>query len=327
MDSSIFMKDRWIFFVLAFLAPLMGRSEDISPYKFTDKEGPFVEYTIPASSRFLVPRLGEGAPDIVFYFSPPQKDLFPIAILCGGSLSQGSLFSEIQLHRYFLQELWDLGLGVLTLERWGIDGSEIDEKEFFAHYTRSQRLRDLRAVIQYVEKNPPAGWDGRFVFIGVSEGGPLVTELSTLYSNAIATINWCGAGDWSWADEFWQFFQDCEASDPFPEDVPRSRLEYDLLVKKIIQNPMPDEWMGGMTYLYHADAFQTPSIDYSKIQSPFLVVAGTEDSAIESSDQFVEKATALGAPITYFRVEGMDHYVRRRPDVLQDSFAWLQKQL
>lgn len=85
--------------------------------------------------------------------------------------------------------------------------------------------------------------------------------------------------------------------------------------------------MGGMTYLYHADAFEKPSIDYAKIKIPFLVVAGAEDSIIESCDQFVQKALDAGAPITYFRVDGMDHYIRKRPDVIDKSFEWLKFQI
>lgn len=313
-------------------------AEEISPHKFGEKGLP--EYAIPPSSRFSCPRSGEG-PNIVYYFSQPsQKESFPIAIFCTGSSSEGSLHSVIHLHRYFLQELLDLGLGVLTLEQWGIDGTQIHEKEFFAHYTRSQRLKDHMDLIQYLEQHPPLGWDGRFVFIGVSEGGPLVTELTTLCPNTIATINWSGAGDWAWADELWQFFQHWKQKSwlvwmydliprclPFSSDVPHSRSEYDTLVQNIIANPTSDKWMGGMTYLYHADAFLTPRLDYTKLKSPFLVVSGTEDSNIASSDQFVEQAKEAGAPITYFRIEGMDHYIRHRPDVIEESFTWLQRHL
>ncbi len=85
--------------------------------------------------------------------------------------------------------------------------------------------------------------------------------------------------------------------------------------------------MGGMTYFYHADAFQKPPIDYSRIRSPFLVVEGTEDSTIESCDQFVQKAIEAGALIIYFRIDGMDHWIRKRPDVIDRSFEWLKQQL
>lgn len=75
-----------------------------------------------------------------------------------------------------------------------------------------------------------------------------------------------------------------------------------------------------------------PKIGYEKIHTekihtPFLVVSGTEDTIIQSSDAFVEKARNSGANVTYLRVEGMDHYVRKRPDIIDQSFEWLRSQL
>jgi len=110
---------------------------------------------------------------------------------------------------------------------------------------------------------------------------------------------------------------------PFPE----TREEFDALVDTIKAHPTADQRMCGMTYLYLADAFQWSFVDYGKIQAPFLVVTGTEDSIIASSDLFVQKARDAGAPITYFRIDGMDHYVRKRPDVIDRSFEWLEQQL
>ncbi|MGC2594647.1 MAG: hypothetical protein WA347_00025, partial [Rhabdochlamydiaceae bacterium] len=233
-----------------------------------------------------------------------------------------------------------LQVGYLTVEKWGIDGNHINETEFWNHYTRSQRLEDHLKVINYLEQHPPEGWNRQLIFIGVSEGGPLVTDLSTICPNTLATINWVGAGVWPWADELWQFFENWKQNSfwirlydaiprwlPFSSDIPPTRQEFDALIQHIIRNPTPSESMGGMTYFYHADAFQKPAVDYSKIQSPFLVVKGTADSDIESCDQFVQKAQEAGAPITYFRVDGMDHWLRKRPDVIDQSFDWLKQQL
>jgi acetyl esterase/lipase len=79
----------------------------------------------------------------------------------------------------------------------------------------------------------------------------------------------------------------------------------------------------GMTYMYHADALTYSSPNYQKIRTPMLIIAGTQDSIIQSSDAFVDKARNAGAPITYFRIDDMDHYVRKRPDIIKKSFEWL----
>lgn len=68
-------------------------------------------------------------------------------------------------------------------------------------------------------------------------------------------------------------------------------------------------------------------VDYKKIRTPFLFVAGAEDTIIDSSDAFVEKAKNSAVNMTYLRVEDMDHYVRKRPDIINQSFEWLTNQL
>lgn len=48
---------------------------------------------------------------------------------------------------------------------------------------------------------------------------------------------------------------------------------------------------------------------------------------IHSIDAFVEKAKNLGVNVTYLRVEDMDQYVRKRPDIINQTFEWLKSQL
>ena len=318
-----------------------SNTNDITPYKF-DNPLHAPAYDIPASSRFTVSRAQVDAPAIVYYFSTPRAQQYPIAILCTGSSNRDAIFSNILLHRYFLQEFTDLGAAVLTVEQWGVDGSNIDSDIFIEHYTRSQRLHDHQAVIEYLKSNPPSGWDGTLILFGVSEGGPLVTSLTTEYSDMMrATINWVGAGDWSWNDELWRFIEVMRKNAswwmklwdfmprwiPFAFDLPKTRSEYDAIMNNALENPCVEKEFMGMTYKYHADAMTYPATEYHKIRTPFLVVAGCLDSFIDSCDAFVEKAQTAGAPITYIRVEDMDHYVRRRPEIIQQSFDWLAGQM
>lgn len=328
--------------IIMFCATLsVCAAQDITPYKF--KEHPFeISHEVPASSRFTVARLQAGAPDIVYYLTKPDnKQSYPIALLCGGSSSKDAIYSIIMLHRYLLQEFLDLGCAVMTVEQWGVDGQHVDQETFMQHYTRSQRLQDHQTVIDYLRSNRPDGWDGTFVLLGVSEGGPLVTSLTEQYAHCIrATVNWCGAGDWSWDNELWEFMRVMRLCAPwyyklldwlpfsrFFGSLPKTRKKYDLLMQEIIKNPCLDKEYMGMTYLYHADALQYPLPDYEKITTPFLVVVGTADPVLPSSDDFVQKVLAAGAPVTYHRIEGMDHYVRQRPDVIEQTFYWLKNKL
>ena len=90
---------------------------EITPYKFSDE---LPEYIIPENARYSVNREVSDAPDIIYYYSQPEKNSFPIAILCEGSSDESNIASVIHFHRYFLQECIDLGLGVITLEQWGL---------------------------------------------------------------------------------------------------------------------------------------------------------------------------------------------------------------
>ncbi len=112
---------------------------------------------------------------------------------------------------------------------------------------------------------------------------------------------------------------------PYSLDLyfPKSRSDHDQAMDETIKNPSTDLKLAGMTYKYHHDAL----IAYEKIKTPYLVVAGVKDSIIDSSDAFVRKAREVGAPITYMRISDMDHYVRKKEDVINDSFVWLKKQL
>jgi pimeloyl-ACP methyl ester carboxylesterase len=318
--------------------------EQSTPYKYTTKEREqgLSTYKIPPSSRFTTKRSDPSAPDIIYYLTIPPQSSFPIAILCGGSSLKNDVNSIIHFHRYFLQEFLDCGAAVLTVEQQGVDGNTIDVDVFIEHYTRSERLSDHQKVIDHLKANPPNGWNGKLLLLGVSEGGPLVTTLTTNYSDIIAaTINWVGASGWSWRDELWAFTVNLDKTIPWhfklrmklPEwmpfsvdfHLPNSREEFDTIMDKAICSPTVEKEFLGMTYKYHADALKEyPRPDYSTIKTPFLVVSGEQDTVIHSCDLFVEEAKKDGAPITYLRISKMGHYIRERPDVVAQSFEWLK---
>jgi len=133
--------------------------ESITPYKFTSSNQ-LPTYSIPQSARFTAPRLNAQEPPIIYYFSRPKAEEYPIALLCTGSSSEDSISSVIHFHRYFLQEFMDMGVGVITVEQWGVDGNSIHSQEFMEHYTRSQRLNDHIEVVEAIIAHPPAGWNG-----------------------------------------------------------------------------------------------------------------------------------------------------------------------
>ncbi|MGI4851134.1 MAG: alpha/beta hydrolase family protein [Janthinobacterium lividum] len=328
-----------ILILLSISSLFCSQDIEITPYKFTDSEyDQKRRYFVPSSSRFLAKRTETKAPNIIFYLTKPKVSTYPIAIICGGSTSFDDVESIIHFHRYFLKEFLDLSIAVVSVEQWGIDGDHIDKKEFLHHYTRTQRLKDHRDVIEHLKEHPPLGWNKKLIFLGVSEGGPLVTSLTGEYSDiTLAAINWCGAGNWPWREELWIFLQKLVGENPQKcahlEEVEEcfscdqkiiSREFYDHRMNETIQNPTSDLFFGGMTYLYHADAQSYFDPDYQRLKTPFLVVTGIQDTIIGSSDDFVKKAKQAGVPITYYRIADMDHYIRKRPGIIQASFKWLK---
>lgn len=333
-------------FVLFFCALSHLTWAQITPYQYTDAEAQkgLSPYTVPAECKFSAPPLEEGPPKVNFYLSKPTSaHTYPLVLLCGGSSSRKDIQSAIHLHRYFLQQLLDLRCGVITVEQQGVSDTHVDPTEFMNHYTRSRRLSDCKAVIEHLRKHPPIGWNGKFVFIGVSEGGPLVTQLTADYQlNTLATINWCGADGLNWKEELWLFIDSMRdilvgslpwyhklrlklpSWAPFALQLPTTRQDYEQIIYAITQNPTYSKEFMGMTYAYHVDALNWPLTDLPKIKTPFLVVGGAKDPAITSIDTFVRNAEKAGMPITYFRIEDMGHSVRKRPDVLERSFKWLK---
>lgn len=114
---------------------------------------------------------------------------------------------------------------------------------------------------------------------------------------------------------------------PFFPKVPRTRLNFDGLMDSISAHPSAENEFLGMSYKYHADAESFPLPDYSRMQKPFLAVSGAKDSFIKSSRDFDRKALMSAANVTFWEVQDMDHYVRKRPDVIERSFRWLATQL
>ena len=154
---------------------------------------------------------------------------------------------------------------MITVEQEGVDGHHVDVKEFMDHYTRSNRLKDHQSVLDHLFKNPVKGWNGKWIFFGVSEGGPIATTLTTRYPDEVlATINWAGAGDFSWREDLWQFIQKMDQTlpwyfkvraylpswMPFAIDLyfPKSRAEHEHALDQTIANPTPALKLAGMTY-------------------------------------------------------------------------------
>lgn len=281
---------------------------------------------------YSISRNKPSEPNINFYLSKPSVQSYPIVILVGGSTDKEHLASILWFHNYFSKELSSAMLGAVSVEGWGINGHDISESEFMNHYTRTQILHDCQYVIDYIRKHPPIGWNGKLGLLGVSEGGNIAIELNEdLKNNVLATVLWSGASDLSWRDELWANMQEihgtisnCDFQDC--KDI-SSRKNYDLRMDEILENPSPNKYFFNMTNKYLADAMNYPTPNYKKMNGSLLIITGDKDKLVTSSDMFYDKAKSAKVDITYWRIESMDHYIRKRPDLIESSFEWLQQKL
>ena len=163
----------------------------------------------------------------------------------------------------------------------------------------------------------------------------MVNQLSIHYPQTTATINWSGAGDWSWPNELWAWAKQVRKEHPFLAGlyswwhrIPKTRKGFNEMMAKTLRDPSDTRWIFGMTYSYHADAINNAQFAYERIHAPMLIVCGTKDSLVESCDSFVRKAQVVNSPITYWRIDGMEHLIsQNKENIIPKSFEWLKQWL
>ena len=268
------------------------------------------------------------------FSKPSLVNTYPIVILVGGSTDKEHLSSIANFHKYFYTQLLQNNLGAISVDGWGINLNHINESEFMNHYTRSQILSNYQQVIDHLIKYPPTGWNGKLAVLGVSEGGPIATQLNEQNKMISATVLWSGTIDSSWRDALWLDMYKVYTSVCVPLKNPvkdcydvATKDRFESRIDNILANPTSESYFFNMTNMYVADGVKFPTPDYDKLHGAILVVTGVKDTIIDSSDIFYEKAKQHDIDIAYWRVESMDHLIRKRPDLINDSFSWLANKL
>ena len=187
-------------FLTLFCALLFVACSNFAPQaKETNNDVLFESFTI---SRNI--KIDKAGSNINYYLSKPSiKGSYPIVILVGGSTDKEHISSIASFHKYFTKQLSQNNLGAVSVDGWGVSLDHANESEFMKHYTRTQILSNYQQVINYLKKNPPSGWNGKLAVLGVSEGGPIATQLNEQNQAVLATVLWSGAIDSSWRNTLW----------------------------------------------------------------------------------------------------------------------------
>ena len=276
--------------------------------------------------------------EIIYYIFQPDQETYPIVVLCEGSYCAGQpIKTPSGLLKNFLPILKNCNVGLLTVEKWGVNGSQVDEKQFHVHNIITQRIQDHEQVIDHFIITKPNGWNGKLVFLGGSEGGDVATALTLNYAEKVlATIIFAGIGLRSRQDEIWDHMESkrrdsswCEQWVLWWDGAFKNRDDFDRKIESMIKNPDPTKWWYGQTYKYWADAFtrqrEALAPEFYNLKSPIFISTGTADSFIESSDELVKYMKQHDMQVAYHRLQDVPHDQRvHAPKIFDVAAIWLQ---
>lgn len=253
---------------------------------------------------------------LVYYLDSSKEHNAPIVILIEGSYNDAiGPESILRLHKKIATPFLQAGMHIVLLERRGVDGKQIDIDLFHQFNFPSQRLSDHLTLIQYLRNNPPPHWNGQFIVIGGSEGGPIAIKLAHQI-HPLACVAIVGCGSTSFKEYIWKTIQSIQAESPWGTqsliswyyDIPVTRDAYEQQYQLMKANPTPKEKWFGQTFLYWADALdQTEDQEFLALKCPAIVVAGEKDIECSSTDHLIEVSRQHNQDVTYLRIEGMKH--------------------
>jgi len=175
-------------------------------------------------------------------------------------------------------------------------------------------LSDHLHLIEHIRENRPAGWNGKLIIIGGSEGGPIAINLARR-TNPDACVAIVGCGDQTFQEYIWNVIQAISSSMSWWQrflfwwhSIPTDRAGYNKQCEKMKKDPDHKKWWFGQTFRYWADALdQCEMDDFLTLSCPCLVVAGTNDVESEATDRIIQMAKNKNKDVTYLCVEGMGH--------------------
>lgn len=246
---------------------------------------------------------------LIYYLENPKNVKYPILVAIEGSLNINHIQSVLRLHKKIAKPMLDIGIGVMSLERRGIDGEKIEKNIVHRFNFPSQRLTDHVFCIKNLLKNPTENWNGKIIFLGGSEGGPISIKLSHIF-NPEACIAIVGCSDLSFKDYIWEFiklkFKNSKLSKK--SGLPSCYEDYNDWCEYMKNNPDPNKFWFGQSFLYWADALdQTEYREFLSLKCPSLIIAGSKDTACFATDRLIKKAYNNNQKITYLKIEKMAH--------------------
>lgn len=255
------------------------------------------------------------------YLSPPlRKKTFPIAILCQGSYCKDCTTQSVYPFHIILAKIFNsVGIGVLSIEKRGVDKDHFDADIFHEYNVIENRMDDYKEILYSLSNHKLDGWNSQLIFIGTSEGGWIAPRLAHIVPETCAVMIFGGAGAWKFKDEIVFLLK--------KNGSPLTEQEIESQFKTMIDNPSPKKFWLNQTYKFWAQGLELSNRDdILNLSCPTYLSIGSKDDCIESSDElWVNIQESNKTNVTYARYEGLDHdMMDDRYTVFQDAVKWIE---
>lgn len=252
----------------------------------------------------------------LYFAELPELEMnYPIVLAVDGSFGQDrGPHSVLGFHERVAQVFAQSEVGIVTMERFGVNRDYIDKQRFHEKNTPSYRLGHYIDFIDYLNECPPKGWNGKLVILGISEGGPIAIRLADKVKPS-ALIVLVGCGNQTFKEYIWkilvsmpeEYQQSC-----FPDIADYTSLQdaYAEQIQLMKKNPDPFLFWFGQSYLYWSDALDLrEDQEFLNLKCPILTVTGSQDVECSSTEELIKRAKEQAQDVSYFKVEGAGHRV------------------
>jgi pimeloyl-ACP methyl ester carboxylesterase len=215
----------------------------------------------------------------------------------------------------FFKPFVDIGLGVMTMEKRGVepdDDGKICSKEYLETNDRMQRISDAELLIVRLRGLFP-DWNGKLIVVGGSEGGTIAPEIALSYDQTVAVVS-LASGGWSQSEELKKLKEtELSESGKTHEEIQAALAELDAKFEEIRKSPVSSKtWFGDdNTYKRWASYLWYSPLDYFvKLNVPVYIAQGVADknAPVESADAVRDRFNSLRKTnAIYRRYEGLDH--------------------
>ena len=234
-----------------------------------------------ATDRFEVDR-GDGS-KIVGFIDKPESESFAITLIIPGSQKETAL----RTHDSLKSDLGAIGECALTLEKQGIAGDQIDDKEFTRFLSLDERLNDHLLILKNLKTLIP-NWNGKISILGQGDGGRIGAKLAAKTENVAALILIASGGGWPPLEEALYSFRSEMADKGFsPQYIQGFIVGAKQEFAQALETPKAEQKAFGYSYKYWESLLKTNLLsDLVQLECPIYSVNGVNDDRvpIESVD-------------------------------------------